>query len=247
MERLGKQTEETGLRIEIPEASDQRFDKRTGVVLKRGSYLEGDLALLLFLKSSGATWCYVPGASKGSVRFGGALEPLVWGRYQLYRSKRRVYIREVEVNDDFWELRKHPKAVFMAVHMVKMLEKNLILGYPYDTLLILFYWALKALQKGIEPELVNARFLWRWLLDWGIAPDLQRCVSCGSPLEGQGSWLDGGFHCRSCSGSQKLLSFDEFADYALSASFIPPKINANMVEQARRLLPYFVKNLDENR
>ena len=49
-------------------------------MLKRGSYLEGDLALLLFLKSSGATWCYVPGASKGSVRF------VLAGMQDLYRE-----------------------------------------------------------------------------------------------------------------------------------------------------------------
>ena len=139
MERFGKRTEETGIRVAVPEFDAQRFVKRTGVVLKRGSYLEGDLSLLLFLKSGGMTWCYVPGASKGSVRFGGALEPLVWGQFQLYQSKHRVYIREIEVKDDFWELRKQPKAVFMAMRWVKMFEQNLIPGYPYDSLLVLFH------------------------------------------------------------------------------------------------------------
>ena len=80
--------------------------ERTGVVLRRGNYMEGNMAALLFLKDSGTTWVYIPGASRGSVRFGGALEPLVWGRYQLYQSKRRTYIKEVEVAEDFWPLRR---------------------------------------------------------------------------------------------------------------------------------------------
>ena len=247
MERFGKRTEETGLRVEVPEVSDQRFVKRSGVVLKRGNYMEGDLALLLFLKTSGMTWCYVPGAAKGSVRFGGALEPLVWGRYQLYQSKRRVYVREVEVTDDLWELRKQPKAIFMAARWTRLLAENLIPGYTYDSLLVLFYWAMKALEKGVEPDVVSARFLWRWLLDWGIAPDFKLCSSCGRPLNGSGAWSEGGFCCPDCASGLPPVFFEQFAEYALSNSFIPKKENAEMAKQARALFPFFVKNLDDNR
>lgn len=247
MEKLGNQTEKNGLRIDIPEGFGQRFIKRSGVVLRRGTLLEGNLSLLLFLKTSGTVWCYVPGASKGSVRFGGALEPLVWGRYQLYQSKRRYYIREVEVSDDLLELRKRPSALFMAVRWVKMLEQTLILGYPYDSLLALFYWALKALQNGVDPDIVHARFLWRWLKEWGIAPDLLRCSSCGRPLEGSGTWVDGGFQCRQCCVGLKQIPFADFANYALSKSFVLHGKNEKLAEQSRMLQHYFMKNLEENR
>ena len=43
------------------------------------------------------------------------------------------------------------------------------------------------------------------------------------------------------------LTFDEFASYAMSASFTPKEENAKLVEQANRLQPYFVKNLEDNR
>ena len=247
MERFGKRTEETGIRVEVPEASGQRFVKRSGVVLKRGSYMEGDLALLLFLKTSGMTWCYVPGAVKGSVRFGGALEPLVWGRYQLYQSKRRVYVREVEVTDDHWELRKRPKAIFTAARWIRLLIQNLIPGYPYDSLLVLFYWAVKALEKGVDPDIVNARFLWRWLLDWGIAPDYKLCSSCGRPLNGSGSWYDGGFCCPDCASGLPKVAFQQFAEYALSNSYIPKTESTEIAKQAKNLFSFFVKNLEDNR
>ena len=175
MERLGQGIEKTGIRINLPEETSQRLIKRTGVVLRRGNYMEGDIAALLFLKSGGTNWVYVPGASKGSMRFGGALEPFVWGHYQLYQSKRKTYLKEIEVTEDFWALRRHPRAVIQAVRWAKMLERHLIPGYPYDDLLALFYWALKALSEGVAPELLDARFLWRWLLSWGIAPDLRSC------------------------------------------------------------------------
>lgn len=247
MERLGERTSETGLHVDVSESASRRFISRVGVVLNRGDRLEGDVSALLFLKSAGTTRVYVPGASKGSVRFGGALEPLVWGRFQLYRSKRRPYVREIEVTDDFWALRKRPKAVVAAARWAKLLERHLIPGYPYDALLALFYWAAKALEKGAEPDLVEARFLWRWLLDWGIAPDFGRCGVCGAPLNGQGVWHGGAFACASCARGAPVLRFAEFAAYAASKSFVPAAKNADMLEQARELRHFFVKNLEDNR
>jgi DNA repair protein RecO (recombination protein O) len=248
MERFGIRTEKTGIPVELPEdESHQRFIKRTGVVLKRSRYMEGDAAVLLFLKDSGTTWVYVPGASRGSNRFGGALEPFVWGRYQLYQSKRRTYLKEIEVAEDFWELRKHPKAVTQAVQWALFLERYLIAGYPYNELVVLFYWALKALQAGVPHEVVNSRFLWRWLCSWGIAPDLLHCSACGRLLDGKASWVDNTFVCSKCSPSSQIYEIDEFADYALSKSFIPENITKKLIEQVKPLQKLFVENLDENR
>lgn len=248
MERFGQGIEKTGVRIELPEETSQRLLKRTGVVLRRGNYMEGDVAVLLFLKSSGTAWVYVPGASRGSMRFGGALEPFVWGHYQLYQSKRKTYLKEIEVAEDFWALRRHPRAVLQAVRWSKMFERHLISGYPYDDLLALFYWALKALAEGVAPELINARFLWRWLLSWGIAPDLRSCSSCGKSLREGAVWREGAFVCTECAADRKqALDIDEFAAYALAKSFVPENGTPRLLEQAENIQRFFVKNLDDNR
>jgi len=209
--------------------------------------MEGDIAALLFLKSSGTNWVYIPGASKGSIRFGGALEPFVWGHYQLYQSKRKTYLKEIEVIEDFWTLRRYPQAVIQAVRWEKMFERYLIPGYPYDDLLALFYWALKALSTGIAPDLLDARFLWRWLLSWGIAPDLLSCSACGKPLDGRAVWQEGTFVCTNCAYGQSPVDIDEFAAYALSKSFVPENGISKLLEQARNVRQHFVRNLDDNR
>lgn len=209
--------------------------------------MEGDLSVQLFLKDSGTAWAYVPGASRGSLRFGGALEPLVWGRYQLYQSRRRMYLKEVEVTEDFWELRRHQKAILQAVQWIRAFERYLITGYPYNDLLALFYWALKSLSENVPPQIVNARFLWRWLLSWGIEPDLTRCSSCGHPLDGRGAWQEGSFLCDKCGAGGESYKLDEFARYALSKSFIPEDNTSRLLEQAEPLQSLFVKNLEDNR
>ncbi len=162
------------------------------------------MAVELFLKGSGTTWVYLPGASRGSVRFGGAVEPLVWGRYQLYQTRRKTYLKEVQVTEDFWELRKDPPAVKQAARTVSLFNKYLIAGYPYDELLVSFYWALSALARKVPAPCVNARFLWRWLKSWGIAPDLKNCVNCGRELNGRAVPQGGAFVCEVCGGEGVL-------------------------------------------
>ncbi len=253
MEGFGIGTEKTGLRVALPEEVSQRLVKRTGVILNRGNYMEGDLSIQLFLKDSGTTWVYLPGASRGSQRFGGAVEPLVWGRYQLYQSRRRTFLKEVEVTEDFWELRRAPKAVLQAVQWVGYFNKYLIAGYPYNDLLALFFWALKALAQKIPESVVNARFLWRWLLSWGIAPDLIRCTSCGRPLNGRAVPHEGAFVCSDCGDGMRPLEIDEFALYALGRSFIPDleqRTAENILrlrKQAEPLQNLFIQNLEGNR
>ncbi len=246
MEGFGIGAEKIGLRVTLPDEISTRLIKRIGVVLKRGNFMEGDMSVQLFLKDSGTTWVYLPGASRGSVRFGGAVEPLVWGRYQLYQSRRRTYLKEVEVTEDFWELRRVPEAVMQAARLIGLFDKYLIAGYPYNDLLISFYWALKALTQKVPSSVVNARFLWRWLLSWGIAPDLARCVSCGRELNGRAVPQDGAFLCERCGGAD-VLQIDEFARYATSKSFIPEESFLRLREQAEPLGRIFLKNLEENR
>ncbi len=246
MEGFGIGTEKNGLRVALPDEISTRLIKRTGVVLKRGSFMEGDLSVQLFLKDSGTTWVYLPGASRGSVRFGGAVEPLVWGRYQLYQSRRRTYLKEVEVTEDFWELRRVPEAVKQAARWIGLFDRYLIAGYPYNELQALFYWALKALAQKISAPVVDARFLWRWLLNWGIAPDLARCSACGRALDGRGVPQGGAFVCAECGKGSEALEIDEFARYALSKSFIPTGNFLRLREQVEPLGKLLIKNLEEN-
>ncbi|PKL01970.1 MAG: hypothetical protein CVV55_06840, partial [Synergistetes bacterium HGW-Synergistetes-2] len=64
----------------------QGLVRLSGVVLRRDVSAEGNVSLYLFLKETGPVWVSAPGASRGRVRFGGAIEPLY---NALARSSRR--------------------------------------------------------------------------------------------------------------------------------------------------------------
>ena len=159
------------------------FRSASGVILSRRAVGEGDLLLTLFLKGMGMTFASALGAARGSVRFGGGTEPLVWGVFTIYRSgSGKKYLKSVDVADDMLKLRSRPDALFAAVRWAKLLTRYLISedtemtaspapAHPLDSLLANFYWSLKLLDK-IPAEAAEWRFLWRWLKNWGLAPEL---------------------------------------------------------------------------
>ena len=186
---------------EIPQGL-RRF---SGVILKRERSAEGDASLYLFLKGIGTAWVSVPGAARGSVRFGGSIEPLVWGNFNLYKGTRRFYLKSVDVKEDFWELRTSPWRLRTLLEWDMLLCEHIVPGIPCDEILALFYWCGILLKQGVHPGAGEWRFLWKWLENWGLAPSLEICVDCGSRFGEGAFWTERGLQCRSCGRTGAFL------------------------------------------
>lgn len=174
--------------------------RASGVVLRRCDTAEGERLLYLGLKGLGPLWVVAPGAARGKGRFGGATEPLVWAVFTLYKASRNLYLKEVDVRYDFWTLRSRSESLARAAQWGRLVADCLLMGHPDDALLGLFFWALQGLEKGADGAVAEWRFLWRWLHDRGVAPDLDRCGRCGTPLDGA-FWGDEHLLCPACRGS----------------------------------------------
>ena len=144
-----------------------------GTVLRRKISADGDIVLDLFLKGFGRLPVYIRGGARGSVRFGGAIEPLVWGDFELYKSGKggRLILRSVEVKYDALKLRNSRDVILTALNWIKMLIMYLEEGMADDKVLSCFYWGLKLLEEGVPIEIADWRFVWRWLNIWGLAPE----------------------------------------------------------------------------
>lgn len=175
----------------------QGLVRRSGVVLRRNSSPEGDISLYLLLKSIGPVWASAPGASRGRVRFGGSIEPLVWGNFNLYKGTRRFYLKSVDVKEDFWTLRAVPRKLRALLEWDRLLSIHLVPGHPCDEMIALFYWSCILLKEDVDPEVTEWRFLRKWLKSWGLAPSLEYCVSCGVHL-GDAYWNATGLSCPRC-------------------------------------------------
>lgn len=179
----------------------QGLSKKTGVVLRRNIDPEGNIRLLCLFRGEGATWLYLPGAARGKVRFGGTIEPLVWGEFNLYRGNKKIFLKEVTVKRDFWPLRKNRQTLKTAIDWCMTLNSFMISDLPMDEVLPVFYWSLDLLEKGGDPDALSLRFFWKLLNAWGVAPSLSVCSICGAGIK-SGRWKDGAFLCPGCSAGR---------------------------------------------
>jgi DNA repair protein RecO (recombination protein O) len=142
-------------------------------VLSRRIAGEGDLLLTLFLKGTGTVFVSARGGGAGKVRFGGGTEPLMWGTFSIYEGREgRRHLKSADTADDMLKLRASSEALFAAIRWAKLLMRRLPPEHPSDELLANFYWSMKLMDGGFPAAAAEWRFLWRWLRDWGLAPDL---------------------------------------------------------------------------
>jgi DNA repair protein RecO (recombination protein O) len=128
--------------------------------------------MTLFLKGEGKVFVSARGGGAGRVRFGGGTEPLMWGVFALYEGREgRRSLKAADAADDMLKLRRRPDAIFAAVRWAKLLTRRLPPEHPSDELLANFYWSMKLLDGGFPAAAAEWRFLWRWLKNWGLAPD----------------------------------------------------------------------------
>lgn len=240
---------------QLPQGNHRAY----GVVLRRREGSRGSQELLLFLKGMGAAWVSAPGADGAKNRFGGGTEPLVWGLFDFYQSPRRLYLKSVDVREDFLGFRTSPKKLSTAVNWCRLLAKNIPVGHECDDLLSLLWGSLKNLALGIDPRLVDLRFAWRWGSLWGVAPSLENCCACGSGLhcaeEAEAVWVEDGLFCARCSASLSLddgalpISFallqeirraamlprEQFLTWAMT---VPPEMAGALGDNVRRLYSF---------
>ncbi|MBQ9565422.1 MAG: DNA repair protein RecO C-terminal domain-containing protein [Synergistaceae bacterium] len=174
----------------------------SGAVLARSKMGEGGLRLTLFLKGQGILRASAPGAEAGRVRFGGGTEPFAWGTFHLRRGRGGgLSLSGVDVADDLLGLRRRPEAIRTAVRWSRLLTRFLPPEQPADELLANLYWNMRLLSNpAILPAAAEWRFLYRWLADWGIAPDMAHCSRCRrvpSPAQRM-AWTDEPLICSDC-------------------------------------------------
>jgi DNA repair protein RecO (recombination protein O) len=126
---------------------------------------------------------------------------MTWGIFDLYRSPRALYIKGVDIREDFLALRGSRHSLLRAVKWCRDLSSRLPSFHENDSVLSLLWSCMKLLAGGASPPLLDARFAWRWGNIWGVAPSLERCSSCLSPIggdSGPASLTRDGFVCRAC-------------------------------------------------
>lgn len=139
-----------------------------GVILARKPIGENNLWTTLFLEDAGIM-------SFASKNFMGDSEPFVWGEFFLQRKQRgkSFFIFDADIKDCMLKIRRGLEPIKTAFNFSILLMKYLLPGHPDDELLTNLYWNMKLLTVPyVPPSAANWRFLWKWLQEWGLAPEL---------------------------------------------------------------------------
>lgn len=208
-----------------------------GVTLRRregGAGGSKSLELLVFLSGVGAIWASAPGAGGAKSRFGGATEPMTWSDISLYKSPRRLYIKEADVIEDHLAVRKTHERLSTAISWHSAIARQIPLLAPNDSLLSLLFGSMKNLSIALPPSACSVRFFWKWANIWGCAPDLERCDGCGEIFSDRKSMMtDIGLLCPNC--AREAFAFGSFDEDERKA----------MLRAAREPRGAFVKNAND--
>ena len=157
-----------------------------GVILHREDRGENLLWSTVFLQGIG-----IVGVS--SKNFMGDSEPFVWGEFYLQRLKKstRYFIFDTDIKDTMFRLRRRDLETLQAAFMfVKAVMKYLPYEQPDDELLVNLYWSMKLLTfRAVPPSAAQWRFFWRWLKEWGLAPEFEEFCSAGKFLNEESELL----------------------------------------------------------
>ncbi|MGI6442229.1 MAG: DNA repair protein RecO [Synergistaceae bacterium] len=197
------------------EKLEQGYYEQAGTVIQRKDSLKNGLTLLLFLRDLGPRWVIAPTGSSKS-RFGGAIEPMVWGLYNIYQSPSGLYLKSSEIKEDFLLLRRCSKHLHTALRLYKTVSRVIFTTHESNDILNLLWSSMLLLKDGCTSELVEFRFTWRLLNLMGLAPSFKQCVLCGSLINESSFWCDDGFCCSNCT-SDILVNISQLKDMRCAA------------------------------
>lgn len=164
-----------------------------GTVIKQNRDTE---AILAFLHDLGKTWIFVQG--RGRNRFLGATEPMVWGEFCLYKNTHGLFLKSLNVKDDFLPLRHNANSLYLATRIYSLLADKLPFEIKNNRLLQSLYDTLTLINEGATGEATYLRFVAKFLSSYGLMPSFQICSNCGGLIHSVARLSEKGVFCDKC-------------------------------------------------
>ncbi|MGD0841454.1 MAG: DNA repair protein RecO [Candidatus Acidiferrales bacterium] len=178
------------------------------VILRSFPLSEGDRIVSFLSRSAGRVKGVARGASKPKSRFGASLETLSHVRICFYERETRdlVRIQQCELIESFMDVQSdYAKGVALAL-LSEVTEAVLGEHEPAEAqfrlLLLAAHGVRESAARGNEDASLPLAYFAVWTVRLGgWLPSLERCTTCGAPLEGGAAYLDlvlGGLACGNC-------------------------------------------------
>ena len=163
---------------------DPQVFNSLAIVLKCVDYGDHDRILTLFTREKGKLSALAKNAKKSVKRFSGALELFYVIDLAIRQNSRMAYLMEASVVEAFenirWDILKIAYASYWVETVVRFLEE----GTCQEGIFNLLYHCLAGLNAGLRsPDEWSIYYHLKFLEMTGHAPELSRCLICGSDLD----------------------------------------------------------------
>src|SRR5690606_36801724 len=177
-----------------------------GVVLRTYKLGEADRIVVFITRGHGKVRSVAKGVRKTRSKFGGRLEPTSHVAVQFYEGRELDIVTQAETIDQFRAIRDDYDRFTRASAMLEAVDQIAQEREVSPGLYTLLLGALRTLDARDAP-LVVAGFFLKLLAQEGFRPQLDQCVSCGTPDDLVAIEFDeGGVLCRSCRRGQAITA-----------------------------------------
>jgi len=158
--------------------------KARGLVLREYESGESGKRLILLCKEHGRMMINARGARKPKSKFMAAAQLFTYADFVVTVGRGFKALAQAEVIESFYGIRTDYDRLTAAHLLVEVCEKTLLENIACDDLLRLTLKALSHLSKPHLPPLhVIGVFFMRFYAYYGIAPEVDTCVTCGEDVE----------------------------------------------------------------
>ena len=184
----------------------------TGLIIRTADVKESDRLVTIFSEETGVITAIAKGARTIKSRQMSATLQFCYGRYVLYQKNDFYWIKEAELLESFFDIRKRLEGLALASYLCEILS-DVAVSQPERELLRLSLNSLYAIAKGEIPlRKIKAAFEFRAAAVLGFLPDVLACRECEAKT---GDFyldvMDGSLICADCR-AEAQLSFDPKID-----------------------------------
>ena len=188
------------------------LSKVRGLIIRTVDIKETDRLVTIFTEEQGVVTALARGARSLKSRKMSATMLFCYGDYVLYGQGDKLWIKEAELIESFYDMRNSIEGLALANYIVEVLS-DVTVAEAENELLRLALNSLFAISRGkYTAEKIKAAFEVRAAAILGFMPDVLSCHECGERLGDFFLDVMGGvITCRSCRDAA-ALSHTEPAD-----------------------------------
>ena len=176
------------------------YTETEGIILRQTKTVNGRRMVLLFSKKFGKISAGTGITEKGRSKAALAMRPFAYGRYEMFKNQDSFNIQSAEMKRSFFKIGEDVEKFMGSSYVLELSDKLLQEGAPnprYFQLLLDFFEVME--KRDTDVNTLILAFEMKALQIFGVAPELNQCVTCGQK-EGMVRFGigQGGLLCENC-------------------------------------------------